>query len=386
MEEQRILEELKIVPLLTKIVRGEDLTVLEEKTVDVWLSQSSSNRAFFEQLKDKEHVARELLKRDAVAATTSEELKKLHSLINKNRPAAMRRYWLSAAAIIFAVSVSVFLYRYFQTSSPAQNHSVTANMVQDIEPGKEQATLTFGDGQVIDLEGKTVKTDADGVTYINGEAISPSKSQYATLTTPRKGQYKAVLPDGTTVWLNAESKLKYPTQFSGAERLVQLEGEGYFEVTHNASKPFIVESQTQRVQVLGTKFNVNSYANEEFTTTTLISGSVELRSSKDKVLVRLKPGEQGQFAPGSISVSKVDTEPFIAWTANEFQFKGVALAEVLRQLERWYDIEVDYKNIPSTKVHATISRDKKLNSVLYALAEITELHFKMRGRRIEIEE
>lgn len=383
MEEQRILDELKIVPLLTKIIRGEDLTVLEEKTVEVWLSQSSANRTFFEQLKDDEHVARELLKREIAGASTTSELEKLHGVLKKRQSHFKSVIiWTSAAAVLLFISISLLFYRYYQSRESIHE---TVNMVTaDIDPGKDQATLTFDDGQVIDLEGKTVKSDANGVTYLDGKAVSASNMRFATLTTPRKGQYKAELSDGTTVWLNAESKLKYPTKFTGTERLVELEGEGYFEVTHNASRPFIVQSKGQRVKVLGTKFNINSYTNEEYTRTTLISGSVELRNLQNELLVRLKPGEQGRLVLRGIDVKKVDAESFIGWTENEFQFKGAQLAEVLRQLERWYDIDVDYKNVPNTKVYATISRDKKLTSVLYALGEITDLNFKMSGRRIEI--
>ncbi|WP_185097402.1 FecR family protein [Chryseobacterium sp. UNC8MFCol] len=383
MDEQRILDELKIVPLLTKILRREVLTVLEEKMVEVWLSQSSENRAFFEHLKDDEHVAKQLLKRELAGASTTSELEKLHGVLKKRQSHYKRVvFWTSAAAVFLFFSLTLLLYRYYQSR---QSIHETVNMATaDIDPGKDQATLTFDDGQVIDLQGKTVKSDVSGVTYLDGKAVSSSKMQFTTLTTPRKGQYKAVLSDGTTVWLNAESKLKYPTKFAGAERLVELEGEGYFDVTHNASRPFIVESKGQRVKVLGTKFNINSYANEEYSRTTLISGSVELRNLQNELLVRLKPGEQGRFVLGGIDVKKVDAESFIGWTENEFQFKGAQLVEVLRQLERWYDIDVDYKNVPSTKVYATISRDKKLTSVLYALGEITDLNFKMSGRRIEI--
>ncbi|MGE6397372.1 FecR family protein [Chryseobacterium scophthalmum] len=384
MEEQRILEELKIVPLLTKIVRGEELTVLEEKTVEVWLSRSSSNKAFFEQLKDKEHVAMELLNRDAASSTTADELQKLHSLIDKNRPTPLWRYWLTAAAIIFTISVSVFLYRYFQSGSIIQNDIVTVSTVKDIEPGKEQATLSFEDGQVIDLEGKTIKSDANGVTYVDGKAVSESTVQYATLSTPRKGQYKTILPDGTEVWLNAESKLKYPTQFNNDRRLVELEGEGYFEVVHNASKPFIVVSKNQCVKVLGTRFNINSYANEPTILTTLVSGSVELTNTQTNTPILLKPGQQSKLLESGFDVYPVDTENFTAWTSNEFQFKGSPLKEVLRQLERWYDLDVDYTDIPDTKVYGTISREKKLSSVLYALEKITDVQFKVTGRRIQI--
>ncbi len=384
MEERNILEELKIVPLLTKIVRDEELTVLEEKTVEVWLNQSSSNRVFFEQLKDKDHVAMELLNRDAAHSTTAEELQKLHSLINKNRLKPIVRYWLEAATLIFTISISLLIYRYVQSNKIVQNEIITATSVSDIEPGKEQANLTFDDGQVINLEGKTVKSDANGIIYVDGKTVSQSKMQYATLSTPRKGQYKTILPDGTQVWLNAESKLKYPTQFNSDERLVELEGEGYFEVAHNASKPFIVVSNDQWVKVLGTKFNINSYANEPTILTTLVSGSVELSDPRTKTSVKLRPGQQGKLLSSGFDVYPVDTDNFTAWTSNEFQFKGVPLVEVLRQLERWYDLDVDYTDIPNVKVHGTISRDKKLQSVLYALEKITDLQFKVTGRRIQI--
>lgn len=387
MEEQRILEELKIVPLLTKMVRGDELTALEEKMVDVWLNKSNSNKAFFEQLKDQEHVAAELLNMEAAGSSTSEELTKLHSLIDKNRPTPLWRYWLTAAAIIFTISISVFLYRYFQSEETVQKDIVSASNITDIDPGKDQATLTFSDGQVINLDGKTVTTDAHGVTYVDGKTVSPSTVQYATLSTPRKGQYKTVLPDGTVVWLNAESSLKYPTQFTAKERDVELHGEGYFEVAHNARKPFIVTSRGQRVKVLGTKFNINSYENETAISTTLITGSVQLTNSQNNTAILLKPGQQGKLPSQSstFSVDNVDTDVFTAWTSNDFKFSGTPLKEVFKQLERWYDIDVDYKKVPNVKVHGTISRAKKLSTVLYTLEQITDLQFKLTGRGIEVD-
>ncbi len=388
MEEQRILEELKIVPLLTKMVRGEELTALEDKMVEVWLNKSNSNKVFFEQLKDQEHVAAELLNMEAAGSSTSEELTKLHSLIDKNRPTPLWRYWLTAAAIIFTISISVFLYRYFQSGETVQKDIVNASNITDIDPGKDQATLTFSDGQVINLDGKTVTTDAHGVTYVDGKAFSPSTVQYATLSTPRKGQYKTVLPDGTVVWLNAESSLKYPTQFTTKERNVELHGEGYFDVAHDASKPFTVVSKGQHVKVLGTKFNINSYENEPAILTTLISGSVELTNTLNDTSVKLKPGQQGKLNTLSaiFSVENVDTEVYTAWTSNDFQFNGTPLKEVLKQLERWYDIDVDYSKVPNIKVHGTISREKKLSTVLYTLEQITDLQFKLTGRGIQIKE
>lgn len=385
MEEHRITEELTIVPLLTKFVREEELTALEQKTIEIWLEKSISNRIFFEKLSDKERVAMELLRFGAADSISLSELHKLHGKVEKSHWHLKRVIiWTTAAAVLLFLSVTFAMYRYYQHNE-ASKQSVTLAGA-DIYPGKDQATLTFGDGKVISLDGKPVKTDADGVTYVDGKAVSKSSVQYATLSTPRKGQYKTLLPDGTAVWLNAVSKLRYPTKFNGDERLVELEGEGYFEVVHDRSKPFIVVSGGQKVKVLGTKFNVNSYANEPAVLTTLVSGSVELSSNAGRGAVRLKPGEQGQMlnSNSGFKVSAVDVESYTAWTSNEFQFTGTPLSEVLRQLERWYDVDVDYKDIPDKKVYGTISRDKKLKSVLYALGEITDLKFNATGRRIEI--
>ncbi|MCL1666550.1 DUF4974 domain-containing protein [Elizabethkingia ursingii] len=217
------------------------------------------------------------------------------------------------------------------------------------------------------------------------DRTSPNKVQFATLSTPRRGQYKVTLSDGTKVWLNAESSLKYPAKFAGSERYVELQGEGYFEVANNIAKPFIVASNGQQVKVLGTKFNINSYANEPTIRTTLLSGQVELLSSRNKATVVLNPGQQAKLVRDGFEVRSVETDAFIAWTANEFRFKGASLQDVFRQVERWYDVEVDYSNIPAIKVNGTISREKKLSSVLYALEKITDLQFNLsKGRRIQI--
>ncbi|WP_164465173.1 FecR family protein [Chryseobacterium lactis] len=386
MEERRILEELKIVPLLTKFVRGEHMTVLEEKTIEIWLNKSSANRAFFEQLQDKEHVARELLKRDAAGATTSSELQKLHGLLKKRQSHYKRVIiWTSAAAILLFFSMTILLYRYSQYRNFMDEAIKVATA--DIDPGKEQATLSFENGKSVELKGKPIRTDSNGTFYSDGTSIAENTVQFATLSTPRKGQYKMTLPDGTKVFLNAESSLKFPTQFTENRREVELTGEGYFEVTHDIKKPFIVTTRGQKLKVLGTKFNVSSYENETAILTTLISGSVELTNSQNNTPVILKPGQQGKLLSLSsiFLVDNVDTEVFTAWTSNDFHFDGTPLKEVFKQLERWYDVDVDYKKVPNVRVHGTISREKKLSTVLYTLQQITDLQFKLTGRRIEVD-
>jgi len=385
MEDRKIIEELTIVPLLTKYTRGEQLTVLEEKTIEIWVAQSKANRAFFEDLKDPEKVASAFIDFDLAVSGTEGGLDQLHTMLDKHPSRQNWKYLISAAAIIFTISLSIFLYRYFQSPQSVQDRAVV--MTADIDPGKEQATLSFEDGKSVELKGMPIKTDPNGTFYSDGTSIAENTVQSATLSTPRKGQYKMTLPDGTKVWLNAESSLKFPTQFTGSSREVELNGEGYFEVAHNAKKPFIVSARGQRVKVLGTKFNINAYENETAILTTLVSGSVELTNSQNSTPVILKPGQQGTlFSLSSIFfVDDVDTDVYTGWTSNDFRFSGTPLKEVFKQLERWYDIEVDYSKVPNSKVHGTISREKKLKSVLYAIEQTTDLRFKVIGRRIDID-
>ncbi|WP_197084160.1 FecR family protein [Sphingobacterium sp. Ag1] len=382
MENQRIFEEQFIIPLLTRYVRGEQLTPLELSTVKIWTNKNEYNKKVFQELLDNEQLAKNLVDFDSAQSTTEDRLKKLHAKLDRKKSVKKLRYWVSAAAVLLFLSIPLLMYKHKKDNT--RENIITTSA--DIDPGKDQATLSLGDGSRIALECKTLTMDKDGQIYLDGRSISDSKMQYATLSTPRKGQYKTVLPDGTQVWLNAESTLKYPTRFTGNKREVELEGEGYFEVTHNAKKPFIVTSRGQRLKVLGTKFNINSYENETAISTTLVSGSVELTNSQNPTPVLLKPGQQGKlYSLSSIcSVEDVDTEVYTAWTSNEFQFAATPLKEVLKQLERWYDIDVDYKKVPNIKVHATISREKKLSTVLYTLEQITDLNFKVTGRRIDI--
>lgn len=386
--EEEMFDEFAIATILKKYVRGLQLTIVEKKQVEDWISESDSNKAIFQQLMDENRLASDLMELEEVDSYTEQQLSKFNKLIDRQKPKGTWINWVSAAAILFIISISVLLYRYYVSDPVISNDEVFTAISTDILPGIDQATLTFDDGKVITLLGgkKAIKTDKNGTSYLDGTSISSNKVQFATLSTPRKGQYKTILPDGTKVWLNAESSLKYPTQFTSSERYVELQGEGYFEVAHDQAKPFIVASIGQRVKVLGTKFNINSYSNEPSTMTTLVSGSVELNTMSNSTPVKLKPGQQGRLENSAFEVKKVDTESFIAWTQNEFQFNGTSLREVLRQLERWYDIEVDYNHIPNDiKIQATISRDKKLSTVLYSLEKISNLKFQLnKGRRLQI--
>jgi len=292
---------------------------------------------------------------------------------------------VSIAASILLVSTWTF---YYFDRQPFSEVELAEQNNTEIEPGGNRATLTLENGQSIVLnENKTgIAISENGFAYIDGSKITQNTAtQYATLSTPRKGQYQIVLPDGTNVWLNAESSIRYPTAFSDNERIVELKGEAYFEVTHKPKQPFIVKTESQYLKVLGTTFNVHDYPDELHTVTTLISGSVELNSVKNNTSQMLKPEQQAVLRQKGFEVSTIDVAPYVAWKDGEFRFKATPLPEAIRQIERWYDLDVDYTHIPNDiKVHASIQRDKNLSSVLYALEEISNVKFTIKGRRLQL--
>ncbi|MNU20684.1 fec operon regulator FecR [compost metagenome] len=257
----------------------------------------------------------------------------------------------------------------------------------DILAGTNRATLILSNGKRYSLDEKqsAITISAKGITYKNGTMVNADpESQQATLAVPNAGQYQVTLADGTKVTLNAASTLKYHTQFTGNERIVQLEGEAYFEVAKNKNKPFKVISKGQVVTVLGTHFNVHAYPNEAIETT-LLEGSVTLQNDKNKTSITLKPGEQGTISGSNITVETVNVEDVIAWSNNLFVFNNMPMVEIMKQLERWYNIEVIYPNtLAKERLYAEIPKDRKLSQVLTILEKASALKFKLEGRRLRV--
>ncbi|MFD2556748.1 FecR family protein [Sphingobacterium tabacisoli] len=288
--------------------------------------------------------------------------------------------WWSAAILILGL-FGLYQYNLYPVKV---GHPIAFTDTKD----QEKATLTLGNGQQIELDTDKdgIITRNEGLTYADGQnLVQLHEVQQALLSTPRKTQYSTMLPDGTQVWLNAESSLSYPTSFEGAERIVELKGEGYFEVAHDAKHPFIVVTKGQRLKVLGTSFNLKAYTNEPAVVTTLVTGRVQLYSDKATVAQMLSPGQQSAFVEDKFYVGHVDTKIFCAWKLGELRFRATPLDEVLREIERWYDIDIDYSTVPKgVKIHASIRKDKKLAIVIEALEKITELKFDIQGRRLKI--
>jgi len=289
-----------------------------------------------------------------------------------------------AAGLILVLSFSFYFSKRFlaldRWSSISRSRSI------DIKPGSNRATIIAADGTkyVLAEDKQEIVIDQGKVRYKNGELLTESQTnQQIVLATPRGGQYRVTLSDGTKVWLNAASSLTYPISFNGKERRVRLIGEAYFEVTHDVSHPFIVSTDDQQVKVLGTSFNLNAYQDEHKSVTTLLEGSVEL--TKDGASARLLPDEQSISIETGFQVAKVNAHIYSAWKDGEFRFNATPIIVVLHELERWYDLDIDYSGIPQDiAIHASIRKNKQLSTVLQALEKITGLKFEIKGRRLRL--
>jgi ferric-dicitrate binding protein FerR (iron transport regulator) len=397
--------------LLMKHLQG-SLSDTEQEQLDQWLLQSDRNRRLFTSINDEEQLRQMVLAYHQEQEEDDEAiiLSKIRRQIGRahvRRIHTLRRWGTVAAiALLFAGIGGYFLLKNKTVSTPA----AVAEKPADIPPGKEGAVLTLADGRqvVLDSLGNGVIATQNGTQLLlqNG-ALSYAKQTgstapvYNTLTTPKGRQFQVILPDGTKVWLNAASSLRYPTVFSGSEREVSVTGEAYFEVAHDKAKPFIVnlplsiptgrEAGGSRIQVLGTQFNVNAYANEAAIKTTLIEGSLKIVNGQsvpqggiNRESAILKPGEQAVLvahSPLTIDHSP-DIDKAVAWKSGFFNFEDARLEEVMRQLERWYDIEVVYeKNIPDIQFGGKMSNDVSLSGLLKSLKEM-EVHFRIEGRKL----
>jgi len=305
------------------------------------------------------------------------------------------RLWLriaAAASIILALTAGL----YFYLSPDPTPQYVHHNTQNDIIPGGNKATLTLGDGRKISLtdadNGKLIEQSGIKITKAaDGQLVytilksdnAPESLSYNTIETPVGGQYQINLPDGSKVWLNAASSLRYPVRFTGNERKVELIGEGYFEIVHDKTKPFIVSSSGQIVEVLGTHFNINSYVDEPTSKTTLLEGSVKVTNLESQISNLLKPGQQAMLNGQNLAVANIDIDQAVAWKNGDFVFDGATLRVIMRQISRWYDVEVNYQgNISEVKFGGSISRSKNINEVLKVLEMTQSVHFKIEGRRI----
>jgi ferric-dicitrate binding protein FerR (iron transport regulator) len=301
-------------------------------------------------------------------------------------------YWwqYAAAAVLTGVLVGL-VYWWMNDPKPA-----SMPLASQIGPGTDKAILQLSNGSrivltdiqngVVGQQGaaQVVKLDSGFVAYQAGRTNSSEAVAFNTLTTPRGGQFKIMLPDGSLVWLNAASSLKYPAVFTGDKRVVELTGEAYFEVAANARQPFYVKSKEQEVMVLGTSFNINAYDDEPVATTTLLSGKVKVSGASFSGV--MQPGEQVQ-RKGSDNwqlIKDVDTDNVMAWKKGLFSFNRADVTTVMRQLARWYDVTVIFetKNRQQQFI-GEIPRNVSLDKALEIL-KFSDIHYIVTGRTIKI--
>ena len=304
-----------------------------------------------------------------------------------------------AASILIVFSTALFFYT---NRLPAGQTiaEIPVKKKEIIKPGGNKAILTLSDGSTIILDhakngilanqaGVSIQKTSDGkllYTFSNNvaaESKSAASVIYNKIETPAGGKYQINLPDGSTVWLNASSSLRFPALFAGLTREVELTGEAYFDVAKNKNKPFKVRTKDQIVEVLGTQFNINSYSDEGEIKTTLIEGSVKI-IYKDKVVL-LGPGQQFQPSNSNVKVVEADTEEVVAWKNGYFLFKDEDIRSIMRKVSRWYNVEVSYAgDIPSVGFGGNISRSKDIKEVLDALQLTNAVHFKIEERRVTV--
>lgn len=404
--------------LIIRHLKGE-LDEAGKQELQKWVNEDDRNRLFLEDLENETSFQDELNFFSSLEVSSA--WKKVADQTTYGPKFAMATVILKYAAVFILIASAGLLFytRYSSDKKPFVNPRFVKNTKNDIQPGGDRARLELADGSIMILEEAEngVLKDKNGNQIVKEGGLlvykpvvgNSAAMAHNKITIPKGGQYAVLLPDGTKVWLNSASSLRFPTSFSGDVREVDLTGEAYFEVasvfrSHGKQKkgkmPFVVNilsegKQAGRIEVLGTHFNINAYANERVVKTTLLEGAVKVYpagsfSSLKKGGVLLRPGQQAETRPASegrsaINVYHVNTEGAVAWKNGMFQFDGADVKTVMRQIERWYDVDVEYAGgIPKNHFTGIISRNTTVSKVLEMLELTGGVQFEIRDKKIRV--
>jgi len=341
----------------------------------------------------------DLIKEEDVHARIWQRLSESRRVVPIAPQKGHKYLWLKVAAVLL---LSFLVGLFFINNEKSSPQPTVAKIKQKvILPGGNKAYLTMADGSRIILNdakngdlvtkpGLKVSKTSNGmlIYHFHKTADNTSlntKPEYNTITTPRGGQYQVILDDGTKVWLNAASSLRFPQAFTGKQREVELTGEAYFEVAKNKAKPFMVQANGTQVQVLGTHFNINAYGDNGGVTTTLLEGSVRMASGKSTVM--LTPGQQGTAGKNGapILVNNADMEETMAWKNGLFVFHDASIENIMKQVSRWYDVDVAYlDDVQNNEFGGAISKYKSITELLNIMELTRSIHYKIEGRRVII--
>jgi ferric-dicitrate binding protein FerR (iron transport regulator) len=367
-------------------------SAIEEQELFDWVTKDETGAqvvAHIRQLLDMPHTGEE------TAGVDWERL--FHKILEQRNGAAVMirpiplqkrlvRY-AAVAALLLVLLTGAWLW--LGQRSVESSSKITAK--QGVVAGSNKATLILSDGRTVILDSNTKGAIADssaGISLANGEISykplisSVRSSSYNTLTVPRGSQYKVILPDGSHVWLNAESSLRFPVAFSGKSREVALTGEGYFEIKQNSLQPFVVNTGAVKVRVLGTGFNVMAYKDENAVVVALVNGSVQVMAD---TTVLLQPGEQVAFLNGQkkVLVTPAGLTTVLAWKSGEFRFDGLNIEGIMRQMVRWYDVNIAYQGaLPANEFYGVFPRKGTAQQILDALELTGNVHFKKERNKL----
>lgn len=359
--------------------------------LSVWLEDVSNRKIFNEIVKYREAL-------DVYEDNNIErdiDRKRLLSVIDTPRIKSYR--WLYYAASVAAIFILAYTTWYISGTLPDFNKKL--EVAEMITPGSSKAELILSDGRIVDLEADSVmhmvQKGKDNIAKLSDKHLEYKKANkndvnnsINVLRVPRGGEYKLVLADGTKVWLNSDSQLEYPVSFSGKTREVKLKGEAYFEVAHNAEKPFKTNVNGAIVKVLGTSFNVSAYEEDNKFVTTLVTGKVKIDvdgNGKNKTAI-LEPGQQLIYDESirSLDVRKVNTNEYTAWKEGRLYIKEMTLEAIMVKLERWYDFTTFYQNeeVKDYRFEGVVDKYMGIKEVLDILSETTKVGFRIKGKTV----
>ena len=360
-----------------------------QRKLKVWLEESDSHKTLFARIQDEKmqyEDIQKILSYDAGGAWQVVQQK----AARRRRKRLTRVYRVAVSVvIIFGVAIAFLLREEATTVVPVVK-------VEEITPGRSMAKLTVASGDVyhldslhqVDLITSLAENNGKEVVFIDRQLEEGEREiKYNKVEIPRGGEYQIVLGDGTRVYLNAQTELRFPESFASSEqRLVYLSGEAYFEVTKNPSKPFVVQCKDYAVKVLGTSFNVNSYEGDETSKTTLATGKVEIDMDGKQTI--LNPGQQAIIKNGEVNVKEVDVEVYTTWMFDNFRFQSESIQEIMTKLSRWYAIDVFYMNESVRNYHFTgyLPRYAKIADVLELLSLTTNIKFDVEGKTVIVME
>ena len=365
----------------------------EERELSGWLEADGEHRVIFDEMR-RLHEQAKLLRRE-FNPDVEGTLRRLK--VRGGKRIGLHAWWKYAAMFVLPLGIAFALWQGLKEEKIVLHRQFG----EVARPGAERAVLKLFDGKTVVLDstsgnmliarGENVRVEVDSnrlLRYSREDTVVTSREERKNeLIVPRGGEYQIVLADGTRVWLNSATKLIFPQNFTGKERRVMLSGEAFFDVARDESKPFIVETSRMDVKVLGTRFNVNAYTDNEVVSTTLVDGSVEVASGTQKPIT-LVPGEQAYGEAGELEKREVNIRLYTSWIDGRFMFNNVELEEIAKQISRWYDVEIFFtnENVKRTRFTGGMVKFKPLDDLIRMIESTSPVRFSVKGKTIVISE